>query len=309
MGLDLFDFDFTEENEDLMTDERVFEQLEVLQNLFKEHNNGYYMRISDLPRGMVLYLDEFEKRGWIEYRDSNAINLLDDYLKYHTLEEVAYAFQSRIDRALNNPNVSWYETVLPIMSSGVIPIRCKNKDIEEEMRKIENEIRVEAAISLGLDHFLEVPSSRGMKMHPFSSKWSAENVLPLIAESIIPITDYNEMNSFFRENVLFFGRRDWDRDGIRNDYDIPPYPEFRRLLPCTFSIACLCEATDIETIKLILDYSGSSYGNYEKRTDLNILYPDGWSMERYESSLTDEDKELIRLDQERLKRLHSHKYV
>ncbi|RKJ27626.1 hypothetical protein D7X33_42785, partial [Butyricicoccus sp. 1XD8-22] len=124
---------------------------------------------------------------------------------------------------------------------------------------------------------------------------------------IIPITDFDQMDDFFRTHVFFMGRRDW-QEGYRQDFEIPPYPEFKRLSPSYFDIACLCEAEDEKAVKLILDYSGSVYGYSEKNSDLTFLYPNGWSMEKYESTLTDKDRELIRKDKERLKRLHSHKY-
>lgn len=306
MELSLFDFDFTEANKDMFTSKKISEQFAVLQKLFKERKNSYCMNISDLPRDMIVYIDEFEKEGWIERHNGGAINIKDEYLIYHTPEEVIEEYRQVIDSVLARPSYSWYEDILPVVNFGPMPIRFKSDEERNLIYKLRKEVVKETTIKLGLKHFIEVPSSRGHKMNPFPSKWARKYVLPMIAELVIPITDYDEMENFFNAHVFFMGRRDWDRDGYRSDYKIPPYPEFKKLCPGSFDIACLCEAKDEKTVELVLDYSGSSYGYTEKvRDDLIYLYPQGWSMERYQSSLTNTDKELIKQDQERLKKLHS----
>lgn len=307
MELNLFDFDFSESNEEMFSDEKVMEKFNQLQEIFKERRNGHFVTVKSLPRDLFVYLEEFKKRGWIE-RHENAvigpgIDIPDQYLIYSTADELVDEYREKMNKALSDPDVSWHYTILPIINSAARPVRWKNEKVKAEVSRRKREINKKAATELGLKHFIEVPSSRGIKMNPFGSKWSRKHVLPKVAEYVIPITDFEEMYNFFHEHAFFFGRRDWDW----NDSTTPAYPEFKKLLPSLFDIACLCEAGDEKTIKLILDYAGCTYGGFKyKNPDITYVYPDGWSMERYAETLTAEDKKVIEEDQERLKRLHSY---
>lgn len=306
MSINLFSFDFTEEINGLITEERILEKFKELQDLFKENCNGYYYPLEELPNDMMIYIDEFEKKGWIEKRGKDGINILDEYLAHYTPEEVIERYKQKVNEALSQPNVSWYENILPVVNHTLLPIRYKNETEKEQIHQMRLEVIKDTVKKLGLKHFLEVPSSRGYKLNPFTSKWSRENVIPMIAKKIIPITDFDEMKSFFDNHLFFMGRKDWDKRLYRDGYEIPPYPVFKKIIPGYFAIACLCEAKDEQTIKLILDYSGTAYGYSEKTNpNLTILFPEGWSMERYQATLTDKDKKLIKEDQERIKRLLS----
>ncbi|GIN91899.1 hypothetical protein J6TS1_49990 [Siminovitchia terrae] len=53
---------------------------------------------------------------------------------------------------------------------------------------------------------------------------------------------------------------------------------------------------------LIFDYVGYMSGGGVTK-EKKVLYPSGWSMVRYEESLTGSDRRLIHEDQERLRRL------
>lgn len=68
MSVNLFAFDFTEENNNMITDERVLEQFTRLKKMFKNQGNGYYMGLDKIPSDMMIYIDEFEEREWIERR-------------------------------------------------------------------------------------------------------------------------------------------------------------------------------------------------------------------------------------------------
>jgi hypothetical protein len=302
----LFDFDFTESQKEMFSEERVSKKFRELQGIFKKRRNAYFVSLSEIPRDILMYLEEFEKRGWIERRgdlnNRSGINILDPYLAFHTVDEVVEPFRQEMRRKLASPDVNWYKNVLDLANGSYGPIRWKDDEVKEEASRQMHEISKKAAMELGLKHFIEVPSSRGAKMDPFDSKWSRKHVLPVIAEKVIPITDYEEMDNFFRSHMIFFGRDDW------KPYGDTPYPNFKQLLPSMFHLACLCEAKDEKTVKLILDYAGSSYGRKET-SDFTYLYPEGWSYERYLESLTDEDKEKIRQDQDRLKRLHGERYA
>ncbi|WP_193065165.1 hypothetical protein [Oceanobacillus oncorhynchi] len=305
--LSIFDIP-TEEIIDTISEEEIEKQFSILQDISKEHDNSYFIGISNLPLSVKNCLKQFEEKGWIEKRLGNGVCILDPFLAHKSPEEIAAIHQERLDMALENPNVSWYENVLHVANFSPTPIRYKNKEMQWKTRQLIDEITKNAAKKLGLKHFLEVPSSRGMKINPISSKWARNHVLPMILEKIIPIKDMNEMEDFFHYHVFFMGRRDWDKKGYSKNYQIPPYPEFKRIVPSVFDIACLCEATEAKTIKLILEYAGSAHGCMEReKDDMIYLYPEGWSFANYESTLTDEDKLLIKEDQERLERLHGKK--
>src|SRR5690606_25928488 len=111
---------------------------------------------------------------------------------------------------LSKPDVCWYKHVLPAINFGPLPIRYKDEQTKQAVIKKKYEIIKDVATILGLDHFLNVPSSRGQKITAFSSKWAKENVLPLVVELVKPINDYDEMQDFFESHIFFFGRRDWD---------------------------------------------------------------------------------------------------
>src|SRR5690606_6307513 len=155
----------------------------------------------------------------------------------------------------------------------------------------------EIAYRLGLEHFKNVPTSRGSKMSSLDSKWQQENVLPLIAKHVIPMMDMDEIEEFFRSHAFFCGRWDWNSKGA------PPRPEVKGFYPTEFELACLSQATDEKTVKEIFDYMGCSMGSgvSEGKT---LIFPDGWSKEKYYESLTEEDKRILEEDRLRLERLH-----
>ncbi|MFD1363144.1 hypothetical protein [Lentibacillus salinarum] len=307
MELDLFDFDFTESNEEMFSDERVLEKFHQLQQAFKEKQNAYNMRLEEMPKDIIMYLDEFQKRGWIEKRHTSGINIPDDYLAYHTADELIEEYQDAMNRVLDRPGINWYNHVLPIMNGKSSPIRWKNKKVRQEVSQAKHEINKKAAQTLGLKHFLEVPESRGKRMKCLDSKWERKHVIPKIAEIVLEITDFDEMEDLFRNHAFFCGRRDWTWG--KSTIPIAPYPEFKRLMPNVFDIACLCEAEDEKTVQLILDYAGCAFGNFERlNPDIGYIYPDGWSMKAYEATLTFEDIELLIEDKERLRRLHNREH-
>src|SRR5699024_3803433 len=154
----------------------------------------------------------------------------------------------------------------------------------------------------GLNHFKEVPSSRGYKIGVIS-KWAQENILPVIAKDVLELTTFDEVKKYFKENCFFFGRNDWERSCYSNDYQIPPFPVYWKIIPTIFETACLVQAETEQDIKLVLEYVGYASGSKIEKNS-NIIYQKNWYFERYIDSLTDKDKELLREDRERLKRLH-----
>lgn len=308
--MNLFDFDFSNDRGDMFSDETVSQKFAELKRLFKDHRNPHFMSYGKIPSHILLYIDHFEKKGWV-VRYKHGINILDPYLDYHTVDEVKSQFKHQLEQVLNQPDVNWYKNILPIINHEVMPYRVINEEMKKKMLELREQVAIEAAKRLGLKHFLEVPSARGYRTKPFTSDWARKHLLPIIIEAVKPINDYWKMKEFFTNHVFFFGRRDWD-NGYREGYKVPPYPEFKRLLPSIFELVCLCETSDENHIKLILEYVGIEHLGLRKIKDIEkeykIIYPKGWSMERYLASLTDEDKRLIKEDQERLRKLHNPEY-
>jgi|SRR5690625_3995530 len=301
MELTLFDFDFETSEQELFSEVKVKEVFSELQDISKERMNGYYIHLDNLPKKMLMYIDKFEKNSWIEKRESGGLYILDEFVKYHTFNELIDEYEDILSKAVAQHNVCWYENILPIVNHACSPIRYKSEELKELIYQKKEEIIKKVVIDLGLKHFLNVPSSRGLKMTAFGSKWSKENVLPVVIENVKGIDDYDAMKEFFYNNFFFFGRRDWDW-GYKN---IAPYPEFKRLMPSYLELAALSEATDSDDIKLIFDHVGYSSGG--RLHEQSVIYPKGWSYEKYKQSLTDGDKELIQEDRERLNRLHNGK--
>lgn len=294
MNINLFDFDFTDSYEEKFKEKNIVKQFNELKTIFKEKMNPYYMDLESIPREMNFYLDEFLKRGWIEKR-GNGFSLLDEYIDYHTVEEVISSYKKALSKVLKKEDVCWYNDILPVVNFASSPIRYKNEKERKMIYKEKEKVIKDVALSLGLEHFINKPSARGPKLTAFGSKWSREYVLPMVAEQIIPITDYDEMKAFFYNHVFFFGRRDWENENTA------PYAVFKSLMPSYLELASLCEANDLKTVQLIFEYVGFVTGIAKGKI---VLYPSGWSMERYEKTLTTDDKILIQQDQERLKRLH-----
>lgn len=292
-------FDFEEDVQDL-TETKIQEMFVLLQQDFKKTNNPFRKSIKYLPEKLKLYLQYFEDKGWIKIEMGTSVQIIDEYVDWHTPEEVVDTYQEQMETLLLSPNICWYTDVLQLRNFHG-PIRFRSNEDRERWYELKKEITKQASIQLGLNHFLNVPSSRGPKMSSLSS-WAKKHVLPIIAEHVISISDYDEMENFFREHSFFFGRRDWDWG--KSTFPLAPYPVFKSFSPTEFKIACFCEAQDQKTVALILEYMGyASGGGIHK--DRKVIFPKGWSMEKYNDSLTADDIDLIYSDIERLDRLHN----
>lgn len=298
--MDLFAFDFSQDQDEMYSDENVLKQFKELQLLSKRYGNGYCIGLEKLPNQMMMFIDKFVENGWIERRGSG-ISVLDEHLIYHTLDEVISTFENSMNRISKKENVCWYKDVISVINFCPSPIRWLDEP-KKEYNKLKNKITLKYALQFGLEHFKNVPSSRGMKMLTMN-KWAKKNVMPIISNAVLNMSEYEEIEKYFRNHAFFLGRRDWDKSGYTSDYHIPPYPEFIQLLPTTFDMACMLQAETSEDIELILEYVGHSRGSTieEKET----VYPNGWSFEKYIDSLTDEDKELLQKDRQRLASLHN----
>lgn len=280
-------------------EERVKNAFKELLVFSKKRNNPSFISSKGLPVKIRNYVLDFKKNGWID-TEKSMLQIKEEYINFHTVEELIDDYQISIKSLLSKPNLCWYKDFLQLRNfSG--PRRFKNKSDKDRFYNEKSKITKEVALQLGLNHFINVPSSRGHKMSAISSKWARKYVIPTLAKYVIPITDIDKMESFFKNHTFFFGRRDWDWEGLSN---IPAYPTFKAFSPTEFELACLTQVEDENTLKMIFDYLGYATGSglLENR---RIVFPEGWSIERYEESLTEEDKELIGLDKERLKRLHA----
>lgn len=298
--LSLFDFEF----EETRSEGDIRAAFEILKQEFKKHGNYYCMGKERLPFPIRSYFHIFEERGWVTMND-HSVYPKRDLLDYHTPEEAIEEYQIAVEKLLKQDKKCWYNDFLSARNH-MGPCEFKTDEDSRRFSKMKKEVTKEAAITLGLDHFLNVPSSRGHKMGRFDSRWEKKHVIPMIAERIIPMTDYDDVEDFFKTHIFFCGRRDWTWG--KSSSPIPPYPEYKTISLSEFDIACLAEASDEKTVALILSYTGGSGSSYNNQ-NLKILYPAGWSHKKYQESLTFDDLELIYLDLERLDRLHEGKYL
>lgn len=296
MEMTLFDFDFTEEAK---TDEELEKSFRELQEWHKERKLPYNLRIKDVPTHLRMDIERFKEKGWIVFNphyNESTFEIAEEKLLHYTVEELVSEYRKNMESLLQREDVCWYNSILNLRNFHG-PIRYKDKETKDEYYRQKNRITKEAALRLGLEHFRNVPSSRGTKMSCLDSKWQKEHVLPLIAKHILPITDIDEMEQFFRDHVFFCGRWDWNSKGM------PPRVDIKGFTPSEFDLACLCQATDEKTVKEIFDYMGCSMGS-GVREGKTLLFPEGWSKEKYYESLTEEDKEILKEDRLRLERLH-----
>src|SRR5699024_7442445 len=165
------------------------------------------------------------------------------------------------------------------------------------------DVIVEYAYKYGLEHFKNVPESRGHKVTTFD-KWEKENILPLIISDVLDLSTYEEVEEYFSDKLFCFGRRDRDRSGYRDGFQIPPRLDYIKIMPSYLELASLAQAETEEDIILVLEYAGRGY-NFHTDGHLDIVYPENYSYEDYLSSLTEEDIELIRSDDERIRNMRS----
>jgi hypothetical protein len=298
-ALTLFDF----EVENNVTESDIEAAFEIFKQDFKKLGNYHSKQKSCLSKGLYPYYLYFEERGWVKL-DGQRVIPNRALLDYHTSEEAIEPYQTSVERFLSQKNKCWYKDFLSIRNHCG-PYEFKTNKDKEEYEKLKKQISKEVATTLGLEHFLNVPSSRGSKMNRFDSKWEKKHVIPMIASKVIHMTDFDEIKKFFRTHAFFCGRRDW----IWKDCTLTaPYPEFKTVMLTEFDIACLTEANDEKTVALILSYTGGGWTNFDSN-NRKILYPLGWSYKRYQESLTFDDVEKIFSDIERLNRLHGGHYL
>lgn len=267
-ALSLFDFDF----EQTKSEEEITAAFEILKQEFKKRGNYHCMNMNDLPIQVRSFFYDMAERGWLKIKESRVYPKR-DLLDYHTAEEAIEGYQTAIEELLSREKKCWYNDFLSARNfSG--PCEFKSKEDKDRYHKMKHDITKEAAITLGLDHFINVPTSRGHKMNRFDSKWEKKHVIPMIAERVIPMTNYDDVEEFFRTHAFFCGRRDWVWGA--SNIPIPAYPEYKTVMVSQFDIACLAEAKDEKTISLTLSYTGGSWSNHDTER-YRILYPEGWS--------------------------------
>ncbi|KRG13913.1 hypothetical protein ACA30_13375 [Virgibacillus soli] len=296
MELTLFDFDFSQEAK---TEEELEKSFRELQEWHKERRLPYKLRLQNLPSHLRMDIERFKEKGWIIFdrlTNESTFEIADEKLLHYTVEELISNYRENMESLLQRKDVCWYKYVLNLRNFHG-PIRYKDKETKDEYYRQKDRITKEAALRLGLEHFRNIPSSRGMKMSHLDSTWQKEHVLPLITKHALPIMDIDEMEQFFKEHVFFCGRWDWNTKGV------PPRVDIKGFIPTEFDLACLCQAKDEKTVKEIFDYMGCSMSSGVKEGKI-LLFPEGWSKEKYYESLTEKDKQTLEEDRLRLERLH-----
>src|SRR5699024_607292 len=228
--IDLFDFDFTED----VTEEKLKDHFHKIQTLFKDGRNGYFLSFEEIPNKTLPFIDDMINKGWLKnIRGNNVfgVDIPDEYLIYHTTEEIIEDFREKIYGELENDykeDFNYYEDMLPVINSCSTPIRTKNDEIDRKANIAKHEMIKDVTLKIGLKHFLEKPKSRGGKMNPINTKWAKDNVLPIIIENDQIIEEFDEMEIFFNEHVWFLGRLFWDKDYVSYDEDIDFYLSFEQ---------------------------------------------------------------------------------
>lgn len=222
--------------------------------------------------------------------------LKDDCYSYYGVDEVLDALEEEIHQLLITDGKPFYES-FQILNFHTWKYPYKRTRANEEYYQTRTaEMMKSFALTLGLEHFLSVPKSRGTKMNRFNSSFAKKETIPKIAEDIIPMTTYDEIKAYFDRHAVFAGRR-----------GSVPYPDYLTVRTSPLILAALVEAKDVKTIALILSYTGGGWARGDE-SKYQLIYPDGWSYERYMESLTLEDIGLIVDDTERLKRLWGKSY-
>lgn len=70
MELTLFDFDFSEEQEKMFSEERIKEKFNELIQYSKKVGNPHYLSIRELPNNMYMYLEKFIEKGWVKQNET-----------------------------------------------------------------------------------------------------------------------------------------------------------------------------------------------------------------------------------------------
>lgn len=301
MELTLFDFDFSQENDEQYSEEKIKEMFAIVQEYSKQKGNGYYLSIESLPRNVLPYIDTFLESGWIERRGSG-INIKDTFLLYHTVDEIIEEFRQCMEAAFKTDKMLWYKDVLPIINYSIRVVRFRSEQEKKECYQKKEKVIKDYAMRLGLQYFKEnqCPDAVGYKTTTFSKKsFFYKNVLPTIVSDVKRLSTYEEVETYFKDRIFFIGRNDGDKK-----FKLPPFPEYKAFVPHYLLTACLAEAEEEQDIIMLLEYCGQClYGNQDSLYH-KAVYPKGWSFERYYATLTDEDKRVLMEERERLMGLH-----
>lgn len=279
-------FDFFQAEKGPASAEELSLWTEQISRYYLKRGNPYWYLKSEVVSEGFSYrsLNELIKVGVLDTmqsREEVRLSLKESYRQYESAEKVAGDLEEAVEKALYEGKrlyeVSW------IFSHFYMSGQYNPKEAET-YKRLSGEINKNVAIQLGLEHFINVPDSRGSKINLLSSPFEKNVTFPKIAEDVIPMTEFDEVKAYFKNNIFFCGKKD------RNDW---PFPSLKELILNDFLIACLAEAKDQKTVKLILSHAGgTSPSIYVSRK--NVIFPDGWSLERFNSELSaDEIAEVL----------------
>ncbi|MDX8367696.1 hypothetical protein [Cytobacillus sp. IB215665] len=284
-SMDLFDFETEKSTESL---ESSFKRLV---QWYKEDGNPVRERISYLPSDLRVRLNEFEEEGWIKFENKYTSFSIPNHLKdFYSPDERVDMIIGKMEKLYEDGNIF---DLLKFNSPSCEFATKKDRDefylLEKDARK--HFAKDVVSNKLALQYFTQNESSRGTKINRFSTSLEKEAVKTL-AEEIIPISDIDEIEHYFKTTAFFCGICKTSGQA-----------EVRVISPILFDIACLCEAKTEKQVKLIISYAGGSSTNLYT-TKYRIVYPKSWSTQRYFDELTPELIDVMFSNHDRLCRLY-----
>lgn len=209
---------------------------------------------------------------------SLSIRLQEQYWMYYTIEEALELLKQQFKevKKINRSSFADFYTVTHRFSRKyAIKDFRDDSEIQNEFSDGQDKLLKQLAIEYGLVHFEKFPACRGTKTCQLRSDFEKQEILPMIAADLIRMKTFDEVKRYFNHHMFFCGKRSYGA----------PYPENRVFLPNHLLIASLAEADDEDTVAFLMDYAGIGF-KANGATDKKVLYPKGWSYERYMSSLS-----------------------
>lgn len=265
--MSLFDFDFSID----VSQKLLAETANELALLFKKKGNpesypigenitltefGQMAKTKGLSNKIRPMLHHLNEHGYITFSDDGErVSLKDEYRQYHSLDELVEKFRKNVENYLQKGG--HYYGIYNLRTTFTLYYNLKNREEQLKFsRAIENEVS-EYGIKLGLRHFLDEPKSRGHKMGLFSNG-NLRKVGNHVAKDLLDLHDYKSVKKYFSTHVFLDGVFEYNKQSPLIDHEKIPYLDIRKALPTDFECQCIAEATDVKTIKLIMNYLGNT---------------------------------------------------
>lgn len=258
--MNLFDFDFSQE----VTQEDIENAVKELAAYSKKLGNprvvsveyrfnefGEYEKTT-IPIRLQQMIPHLIESGYVSSTPDGLV-LKDEYKDFHTVSELIEHFRKICHYYLNNGGDAY--GLYSIRTTFGLLYRLKT---QEEQRKfnfcLEKEL-CEIQRSLGLQHFLNVPKSRGSKMNVLN-EGKLRKIRRIMAEELVEYTDYRSVIDYFERHGVCRGLLNYNENATWIDHSKTMKLDVITMLPTEFKAQCIAESTDPKEIELILDYIG-----------------------------------------------------